>query len=167
RPLAATQSRRHAARHRTALGSVRALAQQREHPTRERRRRRARRGLRAPRRHPLSPELRPRHRARPPGGAGAFPPPAGIRSPLSSDLGIVLGTSEVTVLELTTAYATFARGGRFAAPRFVRRVLDRSGAVWLDGLALCGESPAPAAAGVSAVDAYLVTHLLREAVQAS
>jgi penicillin-binding protein 1A len=92
---------------------------------------------------------------------------AGIRSPLSSDLGIVLGTSEVTVLELTTAYATFARGGRFAAPRFVRRVLDRSGAVVLDGLALCGESPAPAAAGVSAVDAYLVTHLLREAVQAS
>ena len=91
---------------------------------------------------------------------------AGIRSPLSPDLGIVLGTSEVTVLELTTAYATFARGGRFAAPRFVRRVLDRNGAVVLGDLALCGESPPPAAAGVSAVDAYLVTHLLREAVQA-
>jgi penicillin-binding protein 1A len=90
---------------------------------------------------------------------------AGIRSELPHDLGIVLGTAEVTPLELTTAYATFARGGRYAPPRFVRRVLDRSGATLLEDLALCGEEPAPGAAGMSAVDAYLVTHLLGETVR--
>jgi penicillin-binding protein 1A len=91
---------------------------------------------------------------------------AGIRSPLARDLGIVLGTSEVTLLELTTAYSTFARAGRFAPPRFVRRVLDRSGEPLLGELDLCGGNPPPAAAGVSPVDAYLVTHLLRETVRA-
>jgi penicillin-binding protein 1A len=90
---------------------------------------------------------------------------AGIQSELPHDLGIVLGTAEVTPLELTTAYATFARGGRFAPPRFVRRVLDRNGATLLDGLALCDQEPAPSAPGISAVDAYLVTHLLGEAVR--
>jgi penicillin-binding protein 1A len=90
---------------------------------------------------------------------------AGIRSALPGDLGIVLGTAEVTPLELTAAYASFARGGRYAPPRFVRRVLDRSGATLLEDLPLCGEQPAPGATGVSAVDAYLVTHLLGETVR--
>jgi penicillin-binding protein 1A len=87
---------------------------------------------------------------------------AGIRSELPRDLGIVLGTAEVTPVELTAAYATFARGGAYAPPRFVRRVLDRDGATLLEDLALCAPASAP---GVSAVDAYLVTHLLSEAVQ--
>jgi penicillin-binding protein 1A len=87
---------------------------------------------------------------------------AGIRSELPRDLGLALGTGEVTLAELTTAYATFARGGVYAPPRFVHRVLDRDGRTLLEDLALC----APArAAGVSPVDAYLVTHLLSEAVQ--
>jgi len=90
---------------------------------------------------------------------------AGIQSELPHDLGIVLGTAEVTPLELTTAYATFARGGRYAPPRFVRRVLDRSGATLLEDLALCDQEPAPGATGVSSVDAYLVTHLLGETVR--
>jgi penicillin-binding protein 1A len=86
----------------------------------------------------------------------------GIRSELPRDLGIVLGTAEVTPAELTAAYATFARGGAYAPPRFVRRVLDRDGATLLEDLALCATA---SARGVSAVDAYLVTHLLSEAVQ--
>jgi penicillin-binding protein 1A len=91
---------------------------------------------------------------------------AGIQSPLSHDLGIVLGTAEVTPLELTTAYATFARAGRYAPPRFVRRVLDRNGATLLTDFPLCNVPPPPETKGVSAVDAFLVTHLLREAVRA-
>jgi len=91
---------------------------------------------------------------------------AGIHSPLAHDLGLVLGTSEVTLLELTTAYATFARAGRFSPPRFVRRVLDRRGEPLLGELDLCGGSAPAAAAGISPVDAYLVTHLLGEAVRA-
>jgi penicillin-binding protein 1A len=91
---------------------------------------------------------------------------AGIRSELPRDLGIVLGTAEVTPLELTAAYATFARGGAFAPPRFVRRVLDRNGATLVENLSLCEPPHAPPnVAGISAVDAYLVTHLLAETVR--
>ena len=88
---------------------------------------------------------------------------AGIRSPLSRDLGLALGTSEVTLFEITSAYGTFAAGGRPLRPRYVRRVLDRDGRELLADLALAGAGPAPA--GISPVDAYLVTHLLRGSVR--
>jgi len=94
--------------------------------------------------------------------AVAFARSAGIRSPLASDLGLALGTSELTLLELTSAYATFARGGRPPRPRYVTRVLDREGRELLADLALGGEEPAPG--GISPIDAYLVTHLLRGSV---
>jgi penicillin-binding protein 1A len=89
---------------------------------------------------------------------------AGIRSPLAPELGLALGTSEVTLLEITNAYGTFASGGRALAPRFLRRVVDRDGRELLGGQAPEGLAYTPAA-GISAVDAYLTTHLLREAVQ--
>jgi penicillin-binding protein 1A len=89
---------------------------------------------------------------------------AGIRSPLAPELGLALGTSEVTLLEITNAYGTFASGGRPLAPRFVRRVIDRDGRDLFGGKAPAGLAYPPAA-GISAVDAYLTTHLLREAVQ--
>jgi penicillin-binding protein 1A len=93
----------------------------------------------------------------------AFARRAGIRSPLGRHLSLALGTSEVTLLELTSAYATFARGGRTPRPRYVTRVLDREGRELLRDLVLGGETPA--AAGLSPVDAYLVTHLLRSSVE--
>jgi penicillin-binding protein 1A len=86
---------------------------------------------------------------------------AGIVSPLAADLGLALGTSEVTLLELTRAYASFAAGGVPPRPRCVTRVEDR------DGRALDGELHVlelPDAPGISPVDAYLVTYLLRTAV---
>ncbi len=89
---------------------------------------------------------------------------AGIRSPLAGDLGLALGTSEVTLLEITSAYGTFATGGRPLRPRFVLRVLDRDGRVLREDLAVAGAGED--APGISPVDAYLVTHLLREAVRA-
>ena len=46
----------------------------------------------------------------------------GIRSQLAKDATLSLGTSEVTLLELTGAYNVFANGGRFAEPYVVRRV---------------------------------------------
>ena len=49
----------------------------------------------------------------------------GITSPLAPDLSLVLGTSEVTLLELTAAYATFPRGGIWIKPYGVTEVLDR------------------------------------------
>ena len=46
----------------------------------------------------------------------------GIRSELRPDASLALGTSEVTLLELASAYGAFASGGRLIEPHIVRRV---------------------------------------------
>lgn len=51
----------------------------------------------------------------------------GIRSPLAKDATISLGTSEVSLLELTGAYNVIANGGRAAEPYIVRRVSSANG----------------------------------------
>jgi penicillin-binding protein 1A len=49
----------------------------------------------------------------------------GITSPLEPNLALVLGTSEVSLLELTSAYAVFPRGGIWIKPFGITEVLDR------------------------------------------
>ncbi len=91
---------------------------------------------------------------------------AGIRSPLGRDLGIALGTNEVTLLEITSAYGTFARGGKQRDPRLILRVLDAEGNVLRESLR-SAELPESRTAGrISKVDAYLMTYLMRETVRA-
>jgi len=51
----------------------------------------------------------------------------GIESPLQPNLSLVLGTSEVTLLELTAAYAVFPSGGVGTRPFAILEVLDRKG----------------------------------------
>jgi penicillin-binding protein 1A len=53
----------------------------------------------------------------------------GIESHLSADLSLALGSSGVSLLEITRAYAVFANGGQLVKPLFVERVLDRNGEV--------------------------------------
>jgi penicillin-binding protein 1A len=53
----------------------------------------------------------------------------GIRSDLRPDASLALGTSEVTLLELTAAYGAFASGGKRIAPHIIRRVRTSSGRV--------------------------------------
>lgn len=65
----------------------------------------------------------------------------GIESKLTPDLSLALGTSAVTLLELTRAYAVYPRGGVRMAPRFIRKVVDRDGKVLLENVALGGELP--------------------------
>ncbi|HEX4077248.1 MAG TPA: PBP1A family penicillin-binding protein [Rhizomicrobium sp.] len=48
----------------------------------------------------------------------------GITSPLAADASLALGTSVVTPLELTAAYATFASGGLRVTPYFVTAIED-------------------------------------------
>jgi penicillin-binding protein 1A len=48
----------------------------------------------------------------------------GIESPLSPNLSLALGTSEVTLLELTSAYAVFANAGEWIQPYSITEVLD-------------------------------------------
>ncbi|MBW2712836.1 MAG: PBP1A family penicillin-binding protein [Deltaproteobacteria bacterium] len=60
----------------------------------------------------------------------------GIQSPLDGDLSLALGSSSITLLELTRAYAVFPSGGKRVIPRFIRRVTDRHGNVLFENLEL-------------------------------
>ncbi len=53
----------------------------------------------------------------------------GIMSPLGHDASIALGTSEVTPLELTSAFVPFANGGRAVQPYVVKRITTKDGHV--------------------------------------
>lgn len=53
----------------------------------------------------------------------------GIQSDLQNNTAIALGTSEVTPLELTSAYVPFANGGFRPEVHFVRRITDGNGKV--------------------------------------
>ncbi len=72
----------------------------------------------------------------------------GIHSPLERDLSLALGSSSMTLLELTTAYSVFPNKGRLVAPRFIRRVTRRDGTVLLEDVLLGSplDPPAPAVA---------------------
>jgi penicillin-binding protein 1A len=51
----------------------------------------------------------------------------GIASPLEPNASIALGTSEVSVLELVGAYATFANGGNETSPHVIERINNAKG----------------------------------------
>lgn len=53
----------------------------------------------------------------------------GLKSPLTPYLSLALGSSEVTLLELTSAYGVLANQGIRVDPVFIRRVVDRDGRV--------------------------------------
>jgi len=60
----------------------------------------------------------------------------GIESPLNRDLSLALGSSGLSLLELTRAYAVFDEGGRRVVPIFIRRVTDRDGMILLENVEL-------------------------------
>jgi penicillin-binding protein 1A len=53
----------------------------------------------------------------------------GVKNDLENVYALALGVSEVTLLELTNAYATFASGGVRSAPILIQKVVDREGKV--------------------------------------
>ena len=61
----------------------------------------------------------------------------GIKSPIGQNLSLALGTSEVNLLELTSAYGVFANRGIRNDPEFIVKVEDKNGTV------LEKESPRP------------------------
>ncbi len=68
----------------------------------------------------------------------------GIRSKLDTGLSLALGTSSVTLLEITRAYGAFAAGGRLVEPRLIARVLDREGKLVVASVPLDGPIAKPA-----------------------
>ncbi len=73
----------------------------------------------------------------------------GIESQLDRDLSLALGSSTVSLLELTRAYSVFAAGGRRVVPSFIRQVRDRDGQVLLENVAL-GSAPPAGSGGAGA-----------------
>ena len=82
----------------------------------------------------------------------------GITSPLNMDLTMALGSSSVSLLELTRAYAVFAAQGRRVEPIFVTKVIDQNGVV-------LEENKPQAEEVISPQTAYIMTNLLKGVVQ--
>jgi 1A family penicillin-binding protein len=68
---------------------------------------------------------------------------AGIQSPLPHDLTLALGSGDVTLLELTTAYGTFANQGIRMEPLMVRYVTDAQGRLVEENIPQGREAIAP------------------------
>jgi penicillin-binding protein 1A len=67
----------------------------------------------------------------------------GIRSRLVGDLSLSLGTSEVNLLELTSAYGVFANQGVRTSPLFVLKVEDKNGKVLEEARVTAEEALSP------------------------
>jgi penicillin-binding protein 1A len=84
----------------------------------------------------------------------------GIQSPLRLDASLALGTSEVTLSELTGAYGVLANGGRAVVPHIITRIRSGSDRVLYERLDDPGEvlvAPAQVGAMNDMLNAVLVT----------
>jgi len=82
----------------------------------------------------------------------------GITSPLNTDLTLALGSSDLTLLELTSAYAALANQGTWMAPTAIRYITDPQGK-------LLEEHVPEGREAVSPDTAYVMTHMLRGVVE--
>lgn len=80
----------------------------------------------------------------------------GISSKLDDDLSLALGTSGISLIEMTNAYNVFAGGGMYRPPQFVSKIVARNGKVLESG-----SSSQRARRVLSPRDAYLVTDMLK------
>ncbi|MEA3332465.1 MAG: PBP1A family penicillin-binding protein [Pseudomonadota bacterium] len=96
----------------------------------------------------------------------------GFTSTLNADLTLALGSSGVSLMELTTAYGVFAGQGRLIKPVFVKRVEDRHGQILEEregggvmGLELSSLLPPDSEPVISPQTAYLMTSMLADVVK--
>ena len=81
----------------------------------------------------------------------------GIESPLAPDLSLALGSSGLSLMEITRAYAVFANGGMLVKPIYVKRILDRNGEV-------IEENQTETVQAIPKETAFLMTDLLRAVI---
>jgi len=90
----------------------------------------------------------------------------GIASPIHENLSMALGSSSLSLYELTRAYSVFASQGMNFKPVFVKRVLDRNGNLLEENLPLFyPRETAGEERSLNPQTAYLMTSLLESAVQ--
>ncbi len=73
----------------------------------------------------------------------------------SNDLSLALGTEEVTLHDLTIAYAPFANGGRQPEPRSIIRILEIYRKAWTENPALTSPAVCPSVA-------FITTSMLKD-----
>jgi penicillin-binding protein 1A len=81
----------------------------------------------------------------------------GVKSPLDNVYSIALGSSDVTLIEMTNAFATLAAGGIRSEPIAVKKVVDRDGAV-------LEENPVYREEVLSPQNAFMITNMLESAL---
>jgi penicillin-binding protein 1A len=82
----------------------------------------------------------------------------GVQSPLNDDLTIALGSSDLTLLELTSAYGTLANQGVWVPPAAIRYITDPEGKLLEENVPQGKEAVSPEVA-------YVMTHMLRGVVE--
>ncbi len=90
----------------------------------------------------------------------------GISTPIYHDLSMALGTSSISLYELTKAYSVFANEGKLFSPIFIKKILDRDGNLLEENLPLYyfKESSEDEQA-ISPQTAFLITYLMEGVVQ--
>ena len=90
----------------------------------------------------------------------------GISFPLQNDLSMVLGSSSISLYELTKVYAVFANQGNAFRPIFIKKILDRDGNLLEENLPLFyPKEPFNEERILSPQTAYIMTNLLEGVVQ--
>jgi penicillin-binding protein 1A len=82
----------------------------------------------------------------------------GITSPLTTDLSLALGSADLTLMELTSAYSALANQGVWMPTTTIRYVTDAQGKLLEEQVPQGKEVLAPETA-------YVITHMLRGAVE--
>ena len=102
----------------------------------------------------------------------------GIESPIKRDLSIALGTSGISMVELTSGFGVFANGGERVTPVLIRKIVTMKGEVLEEDYPYveleekeeeeeASELPAPIPKEpvISPQNAFIMTHLLEGVVQ--
>lgn len=82
----------------------------------------------------------------------------GIKSPLTEDLTLALGSSDVTLLELTSAYSVLPNHGIRMEPKAIRYITDSNGKLLEENIPQGEEILRPEVA-------YVVTHMMKGVVE--
>jgi penicillin-binding protein 1A len=90
----------------------------------------------------------------------------GISSPLQNDLSMALGSSGISLFDLTKTYAVFANQGNRFKPIFIKKILDRDGNLLEENQPLFYPKESPDGEQIlTPQTAYLMTYLLEGVVQ--
>jgi penicillin-binding protein 1A len=96
----------------------------------------------------------------------AYAQKLGISSSLHNTLSMALGTSSISLYELTKAYSVFANQGNLFKPIFIKKILDRNGNILEENLPLSYIEEFPKQEQIiTPQTAFLMTYLLEGVVQ--